>query len=393
MKPIIPWAGGLACLFLGWWVSRLTAPAETQNTARFSTAVPHMTGESDSVQRDMGRPEARAWLASMSLAEIREKILQVSREPETRHQEQRLLALFGRMFELDGKSAADLWLSVEAECQPDLKAELKQWASDSPEEAVDWFSRSVDELRLYRAGFLVVDVATAIIEAITEKDPSLGARLLMEEAAFYDGNCLFSVALRLSSSRNTKLLATVVTWAARQGYDPTNFSRTLSGQSIDATDWGGIRFLSRVDKNAALRLYEDLPASDPRRVSWIEGIVSGWSESDRTAAMSWWVASRPHDKVWEEGEIMALMDWARSQPDEWIPWMMVNLPEDVADRAMTMAIDRTSPPSLVHLRLCAAIHSEETRARIAALIRSKGDLEQLRQDANGKAELEALLND
>ena len=91
--------------------------------------------------------------------------------------------------------------------------------------------------------------------------------------------------------------------------------------------------------------------------------------------------------------MMPLMDWARSQPDEWLPWMTEHLTEEAADRAMTMAIDRTSPPSLMHLRLCAAIRSAELREKMAALIRTKGNLEGLREEAKGRPDLEALLSE
>lgn len=340
----------------------------------------------------MNRPQAKTWLASLSTAEIQERILQVSKEPETRHREKQLLALFGRLFELNGKVAAGLWLRIEADCQPDLKGEIARWASRSPEEAIAWFSTSVDQLRRYRAGFLVVDLAGDIIKVVTERDRELGVRLLMENPAFYDYGCFFSVGLELSVVHDADLLKTVVTWAARQGDDPGNSIRTLSGTRIDAADWG-IQFLSRVDKDAALRLHEELPPGDPRRESWRDGIMSGWSETDRTAAMSWWVETRPPGKAWGEGALMPLMDWARDEPDEWLPWMEKHLPEEAADRAMVMAIDRTSPPSLMHLRLCAAIRSDELREQMAELIRSKGDVEKLRETAKGRPELEVLLTE
>jgi hypothetical protein len=230
MRRIIPWAGGLACLLLGWFAGRATVPMKPQYSGRSSSAVIHVTDALAFVPRDMGRPEAKAWLASLGVIEIRERILQVVREPETRHREQRLLALFRRMFELDGKAAADLWLSVEAECQLDLKAELMRWASVSPDEAAAWFSTSVNELRRYRAGLLVVDSASLIIQAIIKKDHRLGARLLMEDAAFYDSGCLFSVGLELSGSQNSELLETVVTWARSAGRQSRQLPANLVGK-------------------------------------------------------------------------------------------------------------------------------------------------------------------
>ena len=162
MSRIIPWSGGFACLVVGWLLGRSTSLVPSSNTGSGSSAIPHHSGSFTSVPRDMNRPQAKTWLASLGAAEIQERILQVSKEPETRYREKQLLALFSRLFELDGPAAADLWLRIEADCQPDLKGEIARWASASPEEAIEWFSRSGDQVRRYRAGFLVVDLAGAV---------------------------------------------------------------------------------------------------------------------------------------------------------------------------------------------------------------------------------------
>lgn len=380
---------GVAFSFLAGW---LGAGAIRRPVPAGETGPRQVSAEQSrsSLPEDLGAAGAERWLADLDVREIEQWILRLAKAPETGKQKTQILALFGRMFELDGTAAANLWLKIEADCQPELSGVAARWAARSPDEAVAWFGNSLDEIRRFRAGRLIAELAEEMIQAITERNPELGASLLMENPSFYDPGCLFSVGLELSSSANAALTEDVVRWAARQGDNPRNGLQTLSGDRLDAGGWG-IKFLSSSNPEAAIGLYGTLPSGDLRRESWLDGIVEGWSERDRPAAMTWWIQSRSPDVKWQEGDLMPLMDWAREEPDEWLPWMTRHLPAKVADDAMAMAIDRTSPPSLMHLRLCAAIRSAELRAKMIAQIREQADLEDLREEVKGNEELEALL--
>ena len=388
MKAWLPFAGGIAFLAAGWLAGRGTGshPAGRENPPRPAHAPPATTG----MPRDFSLPGAKAWLVALDAEQLAAWILRTAKEPENRHRERRLAELFRRMFELDATAAADLWLKIEADCQPDLKGEIERWAARAPDEAAEWFSRSAEELRRYRCGRLVVDLAETIIGSVTMKDPERGVRLLMGNPAFYDPGSMFHVVLELRTLGNARLMEEVVRWAARQGDEPAHSLRTLSGFRIDAGRYP-LQLLAGLDPDAAIRLLDGVPENAPWRDDWRDSIRSGWSERDNVAAMTWWVAGRTADREWTEDEVDPLMNWARSKPDEWLPWMVDHVPAEVADRAMLKAIELTSPPSLMHLRLCAAIGSEDLREKAAALIRSKGDPAELKEAAKGRPDLEVLL--
>jgi hypothetical protein len=261
-------AGTVLALALGWGVGRYlphgappVSPPPPVDRATAATLV---------LPKELKTLEARAWAAGLELPVLRGLIERVASEPGYHsYYDSPLRFLLGVFFEQDGTGAADQWLKIEADSQPEIDEEIRRWAEREPEAAEAWFSHSFDELCRYRRGELVVTVGREMMEGCAARSPELAVRWLMEKPEFFDRAALGVLTSALVEKRERDLLLRVAEWVREKGADPRHVLSTVDGGPLDSRG-RTVAYLSFLDGDAALAVLAQVPAGDPRRKAWLE---------------------------------------------------------------------------------------------------------------------------
>jgi len=260
-------AGIVMAVALGWGAGRYWPQGEPPPEP--PPPVDREAADAMVLPEKLDTPEARAWAVGLEFPVLRGLIERLSTDHDSAEEGDALDLLLGVFFERDGAAAADEWLKIEADCQPDVDGNLARWAGREPEAASAWLSSHIEELYRFRNGALPVEASRRMMEGCAYEDPTLAVGWLMEKPEFFDDYTLHLLARILHEAGDRERLLIVANWVREKSADPRHALATVSGGPLDP---GGraVGYLADLDPATALGILAQVPAGDPRRKPWVE---------------------------------------------------------------------------------------------------------------------------
>ncbi len=267
MKQSAILAGTLIALAAGWGAGRYRPQGEPPPEP--PPPVDHAAAAAMKIPEELDTPEARAWAAGLEFPVLRGLIERLSTDSNSAAKDLALELLLGVFFERDATAAADEWLKIEADYQPQIEADLIRWAGRGPEVAAAWFSRHFEELYRYRDGALPVEVSRRLMEGCSLENLDLAMHWQMEKPEFFDYYTLQVLIRFLHEKGDRERLLQLANWVREKSADPRHALATVSGEALDPGG-GTLLYLADYDPAAALAILAQVPAGDLRRAAWVE---------------------------------------------------------------------------------------------------------------------------